>query len=1250
MRVLRWSALTGSTAALLVVLASVASGSAGWHRPTVDRPTAKRVVFFTSDGMRPDLMEKYAADGGMPTYKQLLAEGVRGDNGALPTFPPNTGVGWYSLMTGSWAGEHGSTNNTFHRSGDAFANSTSFSAADVLQADTLAAAAERRGLRVAQVDWVGGKASAIAGPTVDFVNFFSGRGVYVAKADAKEQAGAASFGLTYQILTFSPASGWTNVPAGDPAAPPKQTQVTIGSTFAAQNPDRTFDVYVYDANVNGTAAYDHVLIVSGSAGKNGSTALVTLGIGDFKDVKLSGSLGLIGTRAGQTVHFYLKLAAMSSDLSTFKLYQTSLARAFASCATAACKALPSGGPGEDPLEKYIADNLPGYQAADFAPIEARIIDEETYVQQGRELEGAYGDAVLKYILGTLQPDTDVAFVGYPVTDEFSHQFMSLYTPTDMDGRANPYYDDVEGDGNKDARVAIREGYVKSVYGEADKKLALARKLMGGSPTTFASSDHGFAPQWLAINARKVLYDSTVKGVRLQDSGAGTASNCRGTATDLTKACWAGGTAQIYINPTLPAGIGYEDVQQAVINAFAKLGDPSVPGRTVIVRAMKKDELRNVDGVDALHPSRSGDVVVVSRPPYQFDAATPDKQIAFSQFFGQHGYLPDTVDLKHNIDMHSTFVAAGPGIGHTAAPVKGVRTIDLAPTIAFLLGIPGPQNARGKILYDIVPGASDYREVTILDISDYHGQLIPLTDLPDAVAAAANIGGSAYLKPWFDTYRKEARNGSITIAGGDSVGATPPISAFFGDTPTVEVMRMMGFNADGLGNHNFDKGQEYLRKTLIPIATKTPAAGETSFVFLSANMVDATKGGKTPAEWAPYHVFRRGGVKIGLIGYSNEDIPELTSPKGLVPFAPSDAAKAVNATAAMLRKQGVRTIVAVGHLGATQGTLTSPTGPLVDLAVRVAPYVNTIVGDHTDFQVNTTGPHSSLITENRSKGLRFTRIRLVIDPKTGGLVYQTADWHKPWDIGVTPDPAIQTKIDELNTKLGPVLSKQIGISTVAIPRTDSCGNTAGRTCESKEGDLVTDALRSTYGVDFAITNSGGLRADLTCPTPDNPSDFCPAFTPPPYPITRGQVLGVLPFGNIVVVLKVTGAELKQMLENGVSTMPAVAGRFPEVSGLCFTYDITRPALSRVTSAVKANADGSCTSTPVDFSSGTTYSIAENDFMAAGGDGYPVFSARATSQGIMDQVVADYITAKGTVSPALQGRIACTGSGCPALTNP
>ncbi|MGE5138146.1 MAG: 5'-nucleotidase C-terminal domain-containing protein, partial [Rudaea sp.] len=978
-----------------------------------------------------------------------------------------------------------------------------------------------------------------------------------------------------------------------------------------------------DSLVNGAAAYDHAILVKSAASKDGSQLSLNLAQGDFKEIKLAGADGLIGARAGQTAGFYVKLITLAPDLSSFKLYFTSVERLIATCSTAACNALPAGGAGENRLEKYLADNFPTAVSADFAPLEARIIDEQTYVEQGRDLEKAYGDAVLQYILGTLQPNTDLALVGYPVTDEFSHQFMALVTPTDMDGQPNPYYDDVNGDGVKDNLIATREGYIRSAYHEADAKLALARQFLGGNPTTFASSDHGFAPQWYAVNAAKILTDA---GLQTPEQP----TNCRAASgTNQAKACWAGGTAEIYINlagrdpgGTVSAA-NYENVRNQIIAAFQNLTDPSNPGKQVVLKILKKEELRNVDGSDSLHPSRSGDVVVVLRPPYQFDAATPGTRIAFSQFFGQHGYLPELVDLAHNINMHATFVAAGPGI-RKQNPVSGIRAIDLAPTIAYLMGFAGPQNARGKILYQLFPSPGSLKEITVLDISDYHGQLIPLSEAADNVSGAGasnpsfGIGGAAYLKPWFDAYRAEAPNGSITVAGGDSVGATPPISSFFGDKPTIELMNAMGFSADGLGNHNFDRGQAYLRTTLIPLA---------QYPFLSANIVDAN--GKTPAEWSPSKVFADtfGGAKLGVIGYSNDDLPTLISPAALPPFHVTNSLAAVNAEAAKLKAKGIGPIIAVGHLGATNGTLTSPTGPLIDLADNLS-NVDAVIGDHTDFQVLTTRPNGVLVTENRSKGIRFTRLRLVVDTNTKRVVYKTADFHKPWDIGVTPDPAIQSRIDQLNASLAPILNTVIGNSTVYVPRADACGNGVGRTCESLVGNIVTDSMRNKYGpigVEFAVTNSGGLRADLTCPTTDNPSDFCPPYTPPPYPITRGQVLTVLPFGNIVVTLTVDGAELKTMLENGVSRMPAVDGRFAQVSGLCFTYDISAPAGSRVTGAVRQASDGTCSGAPIDLTAASSYKIAENDFMASGGDGYPVFSSRVTTQDIMDQVAADYITA-------------------------
>jgi 2',3'-cyclic-nucleotide 2'-phosphodiesterase (5'-nucleotidase family) len=1245
----RWlaPALVGAAAIILTVAAGTATAR-GDGRPV------EKVVMFASDGMRPDLMQRYARAGFMPTYKKLMKQGATGRNGMVQAFPPNTGVGWYTMATGTYPSEHGSTNNTFFRTGDSFDRRTSFSAAGVLQADTIANAAERAGKKVAQIDWVGGAAANIQGPTVDFTNFFSNRGVLVGQADATEQAGAAFFGVTYQVSAAPvAASGWSNVPTGDPAAPPMETTWTIPTTFAAQNPARTYNVYFYDSVGGGGARYDHAIV--SPVGKTGAAPSVDLAVGDFLPIKLMGANGLIGARAGQTVGHYVKLISLAPDLSNFKLYDTSLARAIAKCGTP-CDGLPAGGPGEDRLEKYIADNLLPWAAGDFAPLEAGVVDEDTYVEQGRDLERAYSLQVIRYILGTLQPDTDLAMVGYPFTDEVSHQFMGLVSPTDPDGSPNPCYDvtprfdDVQCTGRGTAhRVAIREGYIRSAYVDADEKLGITRSLMGGNPLTFAGSDHGFAPQRYAVNANNVLNQATVNGASLHASNA-SASNCSAALTDLTKACWAGGTIQIYVNPTLPAGTTYEQVRAAVRSAFVNVTDPANPNKQVILRIMNKEELRNVDGSDSLHPNRSGDVVVVLAPPYQSDAGTAGQTIALSHFFGQHGYLPNTVDLKNNINMHATFVLGGPGVKHKSR-LRGVRAIDVAPTIAFLMDIPGPQNARGRILYKAVRGAQSLTEVTILDISDYHGQLTPLTETADTVGPAFAIGGSAFLKTWFETYEAEAalssKHGSpsvIEMAAGDSVGATPPISAFFGDTPTIEVMNMMGIDIDGLGNHNFDRGQDYLRHTLIPLA---------DYPFVSSNVVD--ENGNTPPEWSPSHLFTFAhGVKLGIVGFSNDDLPTLINPAGLVPFHVENSTDHVNAEAAALAGR-TDAVVAIGHLGATAGTLTAPTGPVVDLADNVT-NVDAVIGDHTDFQVLTTRPNGVLVTENRSKGIRFTRVRLVIGPGKQGVVYKTADFHKPWNIGITPDAAIQARLDELTAALAPILGTQIGTASKFIPRDDQCGNTAGRTCESLVGNVVTDSMRDKYaptGVQFAITNSGGLRASLTCPNPDIAGDFCPSYTPPPFPITRGQVLTVLPFGNIVVTLSLNGAELKTMLENGVSRMPAVDGRFPQVSGLCFTYDIAQPAGSRVTGAVFADASGNCTANPVDLTAGTTYEIAENDFMANGGDGYPVFTPRMTTQDIMDQVTADYVTAHSPLTPVVKaapdGRINCADSNGAAAPN-
>jgi hypothetical protein len=215
----RVSALALVVAVLAALLATAAPAPAN-SLPAAAAPAEQSAILFAADGMRPDLVDRFAAAGDMPNLRELKRHGVQGRNGLTQSFPPNTGVGWYSLATGAWPGKHGSTNNTFHQTGTDFSRGTSFSSTGVLQADSIASAAERAGRQVAQLDWVAGRQANIAGPTVDFTTFFSTRGVLAAPANPDEQAGAARFGLlTRSPPSSRPAAGATCPPVTRPPSP-----------------------------------------------------------------------------------------------------------------------------------------------------------------------------------------------------------------------------------------------------------------------------------------------------------------------------------------------------------------------------------------------------------------------------------------------------------------------------------------------------------------------------------------------------------------------------------------------------------------------------------------------------------------------------------------------------------------------------------------------------------------------------------------------------------------------------------------------------------------------------------------------------------------------------------------------------------------------------------------------------------------------------------------------------------------------
>src|SRR5688500_9131961 len=658
----------------ILVIVSLVMLPAGVLAAPAESPAAApgkdKVIFFASDGVRQDMVEDFAGEGLMPAMAKLLRSGaIAADDGLLTQAPPNTGAGWYSLSTGAWPGVHGSTNNTFTINGAPFGNRTSAFDPGILQAETLAQAAERGGKKVAQIEWAGGRVGVINGPTVDFRSFLSGRGVvtnYISPTD--DPAFTASFGLQFDHPAGfagqapfpgampTPATGWSNVPASFSLAQEMRMRVLdFGTDKYGLN------AYIFDSTDDSTVNYDRVLF---SPTKDGADAVATLAKGEWGDVKVT-IIG--GSLEGLTGGMLIKVEELTGDLSQVRLFHTSVTRANASWAGWS----EPGFTGD--FAEYVAQNFPTATAADFAVLEAGIVSEETYVEQGLYWETGH-HPLIEYIITNYQPD--LLMMGYPVTDEFQHQFLGLISPTLPSGDPNPAYDDVQVNGTPDGRVDERTAFIQRAYSGADSTLALAQSLMTRNVSTFVASDHGFAPQFLAIDASKVLVDLGLL------SNPQT-SNCRsatGETIGKAKACWAGGTAQIYLNleGRDPVVEGLQQVAaadeaatvQAIKDAFLALTDPNdwtgdgqPEGWMMIDRAFTKAEARYIPNgpdstTDMAHPTRTGDLVVFSYPPYQYDAATPGTLVARSAFFGQHGYVPDIQDFSANINMRATFIAGG----------------------------------------------------------------------------------------------------------------------------------------------------------------------------------------------------------------------------------------------------------------------------------------------------------------------------------------------------------------------------------------------------------------------------------------------------------------------------------------------------------------------------------------------------------------------------------------------------------------
>ncbi len=640
-------------------LAVVASAAAPAAAPT------QHVLLFTADGGQPDFFRQFAAEGLLPTFARLEAEGSMARGGMVPQLPTSTRVGWPSIVTGAWAGTHGSINNVFTQHGLGMGDSYQFGDFSKLEAETLPETAERAGLKVLMFDWNSSDQPAIAGPTVHYWRTYTRAGVAQNYADPVVEQGANAWGLLFDHLTLTPAAAGRGAPASySPLKGATLRQVEF------TGPVYEYALRFYDSTNDGRLNYDGVSV------HDGAGLIANLALNDWAEVrlKLNG-----GVDDGRTAGFYLKLLALTPDLSQVKFFVSAITRVNAQ-------------PAE--LEDYLADNFPARLGVGGALAWERLIDEDTYAEAAA-LTIPWDAQVLHYLLSEYAPDTNLALVGYINLDIIEHAMLALVTPD------APVYDDADRDGQPDGLVAKRLGYLHDTYIGADQILAAAWAAMPPDTIVAATSDHGFAATWKAVYAPYVLGAAGMQPVPQT-------SNCLASDAVLAKACWVGGAVMIYINlqGREPNGVvkpsEYTAVRQRIMDAWRTLKDTD--GTPVTAAVFTREQAGALpDGwatASMANADKTGDVIVFVNPPYQFDFAeggTPIRDTTV--WWAAHGHLPQSGTGRANTNLYATFYLAGPSI--RALQATRVRTIDVAPTLAYLLGIPAPAQAEGRLLTEVL---------------------------------------------------------------------------------------------------------------------------------------------------------------------------------------------------------------------------------------------------------------------------------------------------------------------------------------------------------------------------------------------------------------------------------------------------------------------------------------------------------------------------------------------------------------------
>lgn len=503
-------------------------------------------------------------------------------------------------------------------------------------------------------------------------------------------------------------------------------------------------------------------------------------------------------------------------------------------------------------------------------------------------------------------------------------------------------------------------------------------------------------------------------------------------------------------------------------------------------------------------------------------------------------------------------------------------------------------------------------LNILHINDFHSRFDPITSTDsncDAETDAAGecFGGIARLKTIIDDTRAKYEGGnSLLLSAGDNFQGSLYYTTYKSKVVS-DFFNQMGFDVVATGNHEFDDGPEEFMKFIE--AAEFPIIGGNFDVTRDPHLAGKIKGS---------YVIEIGGEKIGIIGATAEDTPEIASTED-IEF--HDVIQYVRGASEALDAAGINKIILLSHIGYS-----------VDLGVAAAlPLVDVIVGGHSHSLLGSmegaVGPYPTMV--KNPDGIEVPVVQanqygkylgdIAITWDDNGVVTKAEGQPFLIDASVTANADFADQLQEL---LGPIEELT---STVIGTATDKLEG-AREVCRVQEcsmGNLLADAILdrvSGQGATIAFQNGGGIRASIDAGE-----------------ITVGDVLTVLPFSNTLATVQISGADVIEALENGVSDIENGAGRFAQVSGLKYSYTLSKPAGERVSDVlVKGEGDSWV---PIDEDA--TYTIVTNNYVRGGGDGYGVFAEGENPYDFgppLEQVVAEYIAKLGgEYTPYTDGRI-------------